>query len=85
MHEHVYIYTADCGPPPRPSNAYIIHCGSTIEGSKLTVGCQANQNGNFTVYSVCDRHGKWEPNPADLCASINGNRDSLVTLYLQLE
>ena len=62
------MYTANCGPPSKPSNGDVLYCNGTVEGSKVIIVCQSGSELNFAM-AVCDHHGNWEPNTSTLCQS----------------
>ena len=68
------IFIANCGPPSSPPSGYIFLYTSTIDGATVTFACQKselNLEVNFTA-TVCNKQGKWDPDPAEFCAIALG-------------
>ena len=65
------LHSVDCNPPSLPSNGIIYPYTSTIEGAVVNFVCQKSAldlEENVSL-AVCNKHGKWDPNPAEFCAS----------------
>ena len=75
-----HIHTANCGPPSPPPSGYIFPYTSTIDGAIVNFVCQKsawNLKENLTV-TVCNKQGKWDPNPAEFCAIVSGNNNAII-------
>ena len=71
-----HYHTATCGPPSLPPSGYIFPYTSTSDGAVVNFACQRsvlNQDENITVIAaICNKLGKWDPNPAEFCSSASG-------------
>ena len=71
LHTAFPINTVSCGPPFPPFNGLIFPYTNTTEGATVTFTCQDTFNpieDNYTL-AVCNKQGKWQPNPKSFCAS----------------
>lgn len=56
-----------CGPPPSPSNGYILHHTSTLDGETAFIVCL-----DFNLTITCTHDGIWVPNSTEiLCGTID--------------
>ena len=73
-------YLANCGPPSRPPNSYIIPYSTTIEGGVVTFLCwNDDQQSKAEDRNItCNRLGIWEPTPSEVCGLVSNSGNSLL-------
>ena len=66
---------ANCGPPSRPPNGYIISYSTTIEGGVVTILCwnDDHQSKAEDRNITCSRLGIWEPTPSEVCGLVSNS------------
>ena len=69
-------YTVSCGPPSPPPNGFIFPYFSTINGAVVNFTCRQKSASyleeNITA-AVCNKQGKWDPDPAEFCTTASGD------------
>jgi hypothetical protein len=67
-----HYHTASCGPPSPPPNGFIFPYSSTVDGAVVNFTCQKSAS-YLEEAAVCNKQGKWDPDPAEFCTSASGD------------